>query len=154
MQPTPGRVHLVSGKRISRHAPLGNDHPVKFLDCNSVRREHGALIGRPVGGRLTTARHATEQSCGADSGPAKCPSGETSRPANDRGLNPVVVLPTFQAAMRFKNFREQLVHRFLSNSLQVHRRRRWVGRQPLKDRDVLAPATVLRRQASAAEGEV
>src|SRR5262249_54495582 len=49
MQRIPGRMHLVPGKRIPRHAPLGNHRAVELLDRDAIGGEHRALIGRAIG---------------------------------------------------------------------------------------------------------
>jgi hypothetical protein len=106
MQAIPGRVHLVSGKRIPGHAPLGNERAVELLDCDSVGREHRALIRRarrrdgrsllvqPYGhtARICVLQHALQ--------------GKETAATDNRGLNLVAAAPALQAAVRVENFRQ------------------------------------------------
>src|SRR5215469_10070887 len=110
MQRVPGRVHLVSGKRIPGHAPLGNDRAVELLDSDPVGREHRALIGRAIrpdrrsllvqpyshAARICVLQDALQ--------------GKEAAAADNGRLNLVVAPPALETAVRVENFRQQLVH--------------------------------------------
>src|SRR5215467_85590 len=112
MQRVPGRVHLVSGKRIPGHAPLGNDRAVELLDGDPVGGEHGALIRRAIrrDGRSLFVQpygHAARICVLQDA-----LQGKEAAATDNGGLNLVVATPALQTAVRIENFRQQLVHGF------------------------------------------
>src|SRR6516164_6959677 len=116
MQRVPGRVHLVSGERILRHEPLGNDGSVELLDRDPVGREHRALIGRAIrrdrrsllmqpyghAARICVLQNALQ--------------GKETAATDNRGFNLIVVAPALQTAVCVEDLREQLVHRFCLQS--------------------------------------
>ena len=106
MQRVPGRVHLVSGKRIPGRKPLGNDGAVELLNRDPIGREHRALIDRAIrrDGRSLLMQphgHAARICILQDT-----LQGKEAAATDNGGLNPVVATPALKAAMRVEDFHQ------------------------------------------------
>jgi hypothetical protein len=106
MQSVPGRVHLVSSKRIPGCVPLGDNSAIEFLDGDPVRCEHRALIGSSIGrdGRplLVQPHSHAAWICVLQNALQR----KQAAAADNGGLNLVVSAPTDQTAVGVENLRQ------------------------------------------------
>src|SRR6266851_3030522 len=126
MQGVPWRVHLMAGEGVLGCVAFGNQRAIELLDGDTVRGEHRALIGSPIGhdGRALLAQpdghaawvwilqHALER--------------EEAAAGNDRGPDLLAAIPAIHAAVRVKNSGEQFVHPASPSDFRLSIRSRWL----------------------------
>jgi len=123
MDRVPGRVHLMTGKRIPGRASFRYDRTVELLDGDPVRREHRALIGCPI--RLDR-RALLVQPHGHPAWRTILHQSferEKATAGDDRSLYLRLGLPAFHATMRLDDFGKEMVHQNLSGKPDLQERK-------------------------------
>ena len=109
----------MAGKRVPGRVALSNQRAIEPLDCDSLWREHRALIGGPIGqdrrafvvqphgyaARVRILQHALER--------------KEAAAAHDRGLDLFVPIPAIHASVRFNNPGKQFIHEVSPSGLKV-----------------------------------